>query len=720
MRFQAQSRSNWRGTKFAIQPLIVIDTRNYPKHGDNFRMNRIAIASATLFASVSLAATAAARPMTAEDVAKIEAVGAIAVSPDGNRIAYTTSSLPDVTEGENDGSFQQELKIATGADNARAFLPDDVSPGGVAFSPDGRMVTFLWAKDDEDRAVWGVPVDGGTYTKLAAVDGAGVRSYEWADDGRTIYMLAGAADDAQRDAQREGGFNARVYEEEFRAARLFAAQIGSEVDLDPREIALPGFVSAFDIAPGGAFGIVETAPTPLVDDSLTSNRVNIIDLATGNVRAVVETPGKIGDVEISPDGSQLSLIAGVDVNDPADTTLHLVDTATGAYRALNADAPEAAVDAEWLASGQLASIIHIGAQSVLRIYNADGSVDREFDPGDLILTGLDAAGGKLAASANSAQHPNELFVWNNGNFDRWTSHNPWLSDITFGDQRTITYTARDGQEVEGILIEPTGAIPAGGAPTIMAIHGGPEAHYSNGWLTGYSLPGQVAAGRGYAVFHPNYRGSTGYGTEYSKQHQNDYAGKEFDDIVDGKRALVALGITDGDRTGITGGSYGGYASAWGATAHSAEYAASVMFVGISNQISKFGTGDIPQEMFNVHSRRWPWDDWQAMLEVSPIFHVDKAETPILIMHGDSDTRVDPGQSFELYRFIKIRKPDTPLRFVLYPGEPHGNRRAASRYDYNLRMIEWFDTYLMTGDRSAPLPASRPQLAEGAAGAEASE
>ncbi len=683
-------------------------------------MNRLSVISATLFASVSLTAAAHARPITPEDVAKLESVGAVAVSPDGEHIAFTTSGLPDVTEGEKDGSFTQELKVASAPGDARAYLPDDVSPGGVAFSPDGQMVSFLWTKKDEKRAVWGVPVDGGTYKKLAEVEDANVRSYRWSDDGSTLFLLANAEEDKQRTKQRKAGFNARVYEEEFRPARMFAAKVGDEVDEEPREIALPGFVSAFDIAPGNAFGIVETAPTPLVDDSLTSKRVNIIDLNTGNVRAVVETPGKIDDVEISPDGKQLSLIAGVDMNDPAATTLHLVDTATGAYRALNAGAEEAAVDAEWLANGRLATVIHTGAQSVLRIYNSNGKISGEIDPGELILTRVEAAGGQMVVAANSPKHPNEVFAVNGSTFTRWTTHNPWLADISFGNQRTYTYTARDGQEIEGVLIEPVGGAPEGGAPTIMNIHGGPEAHESNGWQTGYSKPGQMAAAKGYAVFLPNYRGSTGYGTAFSKQHQGNYTDPEFTDIVDAKRALVAEGITDADRTGITGGSYGGYASAWGATAHSAEYAASVMFVGISNQVSKFGTGDIPYEMYNVHSRKWPWDDWQAMLEVSPIFHVDKAETPILIMHGDSDTRVDPGQSFELYRSLKIRKPETPVRFVLYPGEGHGNRRAGSRYDYSLRMLEWFDTYLMTGDRKAALPAARPQLAEGAKGASADD
>ena len=683
-------------------------------------MTRLLTASAALLATASIAATAQARPMTPEDVAKIESVGAIAVSPDGKRVAYTTSKLPDVTEGEKNGSFKGELKVATAPGEARAFLPDDISPGGVAFSPDGKMVTFLWSKDKEDRAVWGVPIDGGTYTKIASVKDTGVRSYRFSPDGSMIYLMTGPGEDKQRAAQRKGGFNARVYEEEFRPARMFVAKVGDEVDAEPAEIALPGFVSGFEIAPDGSFAAIETTPTPLVDDSYTRKRVNILDLPTGEIRAVVETPGKIGDFEISPDGSQLSLIAGVDMNDPAATTLHLVNAKTGAYRALNAGAAEAVDDAEWLDDGRLAAIVDIGVQSVLRIYKADGSVDREIDPGDLILTRVDADGGTVVVTANSPTHPTELFQLSGNTFKRWTTHNPWLADIDFGKQRAYTFTATDGQKVEGVLIEPVGGIPEGGAPTIMNVHGGPEAHDSNGWQTAYSKPGHVAAGKGYAVFLPNYRGSTGYGVAFSKQHQGRYTDPEFRDIVDAKKALAADGITDPDRTGITGGSYGGYASAWGATYYSDEYAASVMFVGISNQVSKFGTGDIPYEMYNVHSRAWPWDNWTKMLEVSPVYHVDKANTPTLIMHGEEDTRVDPGQSLELYRSLKVRKPDVPVRLVFYPGEGHGNRLAASRYDYNLRMMEWFDTYLMTGDRRAEMPAPRPQLAEGAKGAKAAE
>lgn len=669
-----------------------------------------------LLASSALAATSvSARPMTAEDVAKIESVGAIALAPDGNRIAYTTVSLPDVTSGEENGGPRQQLRLAYGPGNVRDFLPDDMNVGSIAFSPDGRWVSFLWTKDDEKRAVWGIPIDGGAQRKLAEIDGAAVRSYAWSPDGRHLHLLAGAAEDKLRAGQSKAGFDAIVYEEEARLNRLFRAAIGETVDAEPQAIAIPGYVSAFKIAPVARYAIIESAPTPQVDDSYTAKRVHVLDLATGRIGAVVETPGKIGDVEISPDGSQLSLIAGIDINDPAATTLHFVDVASGTYRALNQGAPEAAVDAEWLPDGRLAAVIHRGAQSALRIYNADGTVDVEHDSGALILTAVEAAGNRIAVEANSPTHPSELFVWNDGAFQRWTSHNPWLSEIDFGTQRTVTYTARDGQAVEGVLVEPVGGAPRGGAPLILDVHGGPEAHDSNGWVTNYSGPGHVAAGQGYAVFLPNYRGSTGYGTAYSKQHQGNYTDPEFTDLVDAKRALVALGVADADRVGMTGGSYGGYATGWASTYFSEEFAAGVMFVGISNQVSKFGTTDIPYEMYNVHSLAWPWDDWLKMLEVSPVYHVDKAETPLLIMHGAEDTRVSPTQSYELYRSIKVRKPETPVRLVLYPGEGHGNNQAAARYDYNLRMMRWFDTYLKTGDRKAQLPDSRPVLAAGTVG-----
>lgn len=682
--------------------------------------------SIALFASVTAVSVAAlapapalARPMTPEDVTRLADVGGIAVSPDGTRIAFGLNQLPDILSGEENGTTDTTLHVATAANVAQEFLPEGMDVSGIRFSPDGRMVTFLWKPegDDAHTALYGIPVAGGSHRQLAAVDGADIRSYEWAPDGRTVYAIVAAAEDAARTRENEAGFNAIIYQEEQRFNRLFALTPNAPEGTTPREIAVDGHVTEVRVAPDGSWLALRRAPTTLVDDSFTQQRVVIVDSDDGDVRTTIETPGKIDDFEISPDGSVMSLIAAVDQHDPAPTTLHMVNPATGTFTAVNAGAAEAVVDTEWLADGRLATIVHVGAQSELRYYDASGTVTATVDPGALILRRIDAAGNRLAAVADAPQHPSELFLLDGSSFVRWTSHNPWLADIDMGAQRTMTYQSRDGHTIEGIVIEPVGGAPAGGAPTILTVHGGPEAHYSNGWLTRYSMAGQVGAGSGYAVFYPNYRGSTAYGTDFSKLHQGDYAGGEFNDLVDGIQALGAEGLVDLDRVGITGGSYGGYATAWGATALTEHFAAAVMFVGISNQISKFGTGDIPMEMYLVHSRAWPWDDWQAMLEVSPIFHAGQSQTPTLILHGQDDPRVDAGQSFELYNALKIRT-DTPTRLILYPGEGHGNQRAAARYDYNIRLMRWMDHYL-TGPGGEP-PEPRFALPEGTVGTAASE
>jgi fermentation-respiration switch protein FrsA (DUF1100 family) len=97
-------------------------------------------------------------------------------------------------------------------------------------------------------------------------------------------------------------------------------------------------------------------------------------------------------------------------------------------------------------------------------------------------------------------------------------------------------------------------------------------------------------------------------------------------------------------------------------------------------------------MFLVHHRKWLWDDWDYFAKASPIKHIDKHKTPLLIAHGKADPRVNPGQSLEFYRHLKVRN-QAPVRLVLYPGEGHGNRRAASRLDYNLRLLQWMEHYL---------------------------
>ena len=125
-----------------------------------------------------------------------------------------------------------------------------------------------------------------------------------------------------------------------------------------------------------------------------------------------------------------------------------------------------------------------------------------------------------------------------------------------------------------------------------------------------------------------------------------------------------------------------------------------MFVGISDKLSKAGTTDIPEEMYLVHQLKRVWDDWDYFIERSPIRYVERNKTPTLILHGKNDPRVHPSQSLELHRHLKTLD-QAPVRLVLYEGEGHGNRKAAARLDYNLRMLRWMQTFLQDDAKTAP-------------------
>jgi dipeptidyl aminopeptidase/acylaminoacyl peptidase len=405
--------------------------------------------------------------------------------------------------------------------------------------------------------------------------------------------------------------------------------------------------------------------------------------------------GKLGSFAFSPDGERIAYVGSVNINDPGQGRLYVASKSGGERREL---VPEYLGHVNSFVWANDDNVRWLGTRGVYTDW-ATASVYETEAPGPApesgpIIRSVHGHSGQdaVAAIADTAEHPPELYLLRDGAEPlRLTHSNPFLSEREFAKQEAITYKARDGLELQAILIHPAKR-ERGGNPLIVMAHGGPESSFSNGWMTGYSRPGQVLAANGYAVVYPNYRGSTGRGVEFSKLDQHDYAEEEFNDLVDAKRYLVEEGIVDSDRVGITGGSYGGYASMWSASALTEEYAAAVAFVGISDQLSKFGTGDIPYEMYNAHALAWPWDDWMWLLKRSPIYHAGKTKTPLLIMGGDKDPRVHPGQSLEMYRFVKIRT-DTPVRLVIYPGEVHGNRKTAARYDYSLRLMRWMDHYL---------------------------
>jgi dipeptidyl aminopeptidase/acylaminoacyl peptidase len=557
--------------------------------------------------------------------------------------------------------------------------------------------------EEEHTGLYVIPIAGGEARKLVGLKSS-ISGYSWRDDGKQLAVLAKQPIDEEEKELKEKGFNAEVYEEDLRPVRVWLYDADFTTEDEPKPLELEGSASEIHFSPDGTQLAVALAPTPLIDDFYMYRRIHIVDAESGEPIRKIDNPGKLGPIRWSPDGKRLAFCSGEDINDPSEGRLMVADVDTGSFgEIMKAYLPNIS-DIAWVNNDTLMFVAEDGCLSALGTVGADGK-DRtlSIEPGTPIFTELSRADdGTVAFAASAPMHPAEVFLYADDQLKRLTDHNPWLADRQLAEQEIVRYQASDGEMVEGVLIYPLDHQADQRYPLILTVHGGPESRVPNGWITSYSYPGQVAAGRGYAVFYPNYRGSTGRGVHFAKAHQSDYGGREFDDLIDGVDHLIDVGLVDENKVGVTGGSYGGFASAWCATRHTKRFAAAVMFVGISNQISKAGTTDIPEEMFLVHSRKRLWTDWQFFLERSPIYYVEQARTPLLILHGKQDTRVHPSQSMELYRNLK-QLGKAPVRLVWYPGEGHGNRNAAARLDYSLRLMRWMDHYLK-GPGGDPPPA----------------
>lgn len=642
--------------------------------------------------AVPLSAHAAeSKGMTLQQIAKTRAVSDVQAQPRGGAIAYTLSVPRTPGEGK-DGPAWNELHVIDAAGKSRPYLMGQVNVAAPAWTHDGGIAFLMKGDKDETRTLYRIPLDGGGATALRALK-TDIRGFSFSPDGTRVALVALEPEDADLKSLRDKGFDARVIEEGERVSRLWIAQLGEDAP-DAEKIDIQGSVQSALWSPAGDRLALVVTPHERVDDALVLGRVRIV-ASDGRELGRVDNPGKLGHLSWSPDGKHLAIISAEDESDPREGRLTVVGRDGGTQRDLLPGLPGHVWNIAWRDADTLGFISNEGTATRIGEVDMDGAQRTLLNLPTPVYTALSLAqDGNIALVGSSPSHPSDVFRLAPGASapQRLTDSNPWLADVALAKQEVIRYTARDGLEIEGILVHPLERRGNARVPLILVVHGGPEAHYSNGWINNYSQPAQVAAARGFATFLPNYRASTGRGVAYSKLNHGRPAKEEFDDLVDGVEHLVKIGLVDRAKVGITGGSYGGYATAWGATYLSEHFAAAVMFVGISDKIGLLGTSDIPNEFHNVHYQTWPWENWQLFTEASPIHYVTRNRTPTLILHGDADPRVDPTQSRTMYRYLKLAG-NAPVRLVMYPGEGHGNARAASRWDYSLRLMQWMEHYL---------------------------
>ena len=281
------------------------------------------------------------------------------------------------------------------------------------------------------------------------------------------------------------------------------------------------------------------------------------------------------------------------------------------------------------------------------------------------------------------EHTSNVAVAREKNLRRITTEgDDQLAKTELGDVRAVRWSSKDGTALEGMVTFPSDYKAGRAYPFMVFPHGGPEANDT----LGFEVFPRFFAGIGYVVLQPEYRGSTGYGSEFLAsiyQHFGDRAYRDVDSATD---YAIAQGWADPNRLTIFGWSAGGFMTSWTVT-QTHRYKAAIEGAGITDWLTFMWTSDVQQIDYDA---RWPEKDPNAFLGFSAAMHAEDVTTPLLILHGAADERVPTYQGREYFEVLAARGKTT--RMVTYPGAPHFPTVWEQRQDVFREIAAWLARY----------------------------
>ncbi len=257
-----------------------------------------------------------------------------------------------------------------------------------------------------------------------------------------------------------------------------------------------------------------------------------------------------------------------------------------------------------------------------------------------------------------------------------------LAKVALGEVRVVKWTAKDGTSLEGILTLPASYEAGKKYPFLVLPHGGPEANDT----LGFDSFSRFISGLGYVVLQPEYRGSTGYGSEFLQAIYQHFGDRAYSDVDSATDFAIAQGWADPARLAMFGWSAGGFMTSWTVT-QTHRYKAAIEGAGITDWLSFIPTSDIAQVDYDMRLQE---KDPSPLLQFSAVMHADQVTTPLLILHGESDLRVPTFQGREF--FVLLAERGKTVRMVTYPGSPHFPRLAEQRRNVFSEIKDWLAKY----------------------------
>ncbi|MFI4946588.1 MAG: S9 family peptidase, partial [Burkholderiales bacterium] len=546
---------------------------------------------------------------------------------------------------------------------------------------------------------------------LTSAPGA-VSAFEWSADGKTIGFLAREPKSEARRKREKEKDDAWTPSDNYPWNRLWVIDVASRkaTQLTKGET----HVSALSLSPDGTQVAYAAQPTPLIPDSFRSD-LYVVKAAGGEPTTLVAQKGLDAEPAWSPDGKWIAFVsqAGRDEEWYTNSYVCVVPAGGGAPRTLTT-----ALDEEigglfgarptWTPDSA-ALLFPVGWRTAGRIYKTtlDGQLTAlTSGPALDNRPSIDAKGETLAFLREDSASPREVWTLSlrgaaagkgartrgpaaSPAAKRLTDTNPQTRDFQSFPKELVTWKGALGQDMEGLLVYPTGYAKGQRVPLMLNVHGGPAGTHSNSFTPATRLWGwPLFAQAGYAIFFPNPRGSGGYGEAFRSANVGDWGVKDFEDLMKGVDALVERGIADPDRLAVSGWSYGGFMTSTIVT-KTDRFKAAIVGAAVTNLASFTGTTDIP-DFSRSYFRKWPWEDATAYVEHSALFRAGGVKTPSLVVHGDKDDRVPISQGYEFYAALRAR--GVPTDFLVLPRQPHGPREPKLLRTCQEWILRWTEKY----------------------------
>jgi dipeptidyl aminopeptidase/acylaminoacyl peptidase len=601
---------------------------------------------------------ASAATYDVERYLNIRSASAAGLSPDAKTIAFTTN----VT-----GSSQIWTIPATGGwPEQITFYADRV--GSVAWSPRGDWIAFSRdAGGDENYQIDLVAPDGSSLVPLTSNPAVRHNFGGWSNDGRFIAFTSN-----ERDRKF---FDVYVMEVETRKARLVLKQDASlgagPFSNDGRKLivtrqngSLDDDLLVVDLATGEAAdpllltpheGIVSSRALGwsadgrslwiLSDAGREFSALGSLDVASKKITWAREPRWDVSNGALSLDGKTLAIVTNEDGYD----SLSLIDTATMKDR----PAPK-------LPAGQIGSM-RVSSDGRSLALTLSGPARN----GDVWIADLDGGTASQVTRSSTAGIPRSSFV----------------------EPKLVRYKSFDGMEIPAWLYLPAGSSKEAALPCVVTPHGGPEGQTT----ADFSPAVQFYLDRGYAVWAPNVRGSTGYGKTFT--HLDDVRKREdsVKDLAAGVDWLKGSGLIDPKKIAVAGGSYGGYMTLAAITLYPDLWAAAVDSFGIADFRTFFGKTASYRVSLRASEYGDPVKDADFLDSISPIRKVDRIRTPLLVLQGANDPRVPRAEAEEIVAAIK--KKGGIVEYILFPDEGHGWTKLADRITALRAAADFLDRHL---------------------------